>query len=278
MTRRCVHAPPEEWMSEPAPDLFASTARYYARYRPGYPETFFRHVVARFGLDGTGCVLDLGCGTGQLAIPLAWHAREVIGMDPEPEMLAEAAAAANRAGVHNIRWIRGSDRDLERLRHSLGTPRVATMGRSFHWMDRDATLRTLATMLEPAGGVVVVSDDERVWGVDGWWQETVRETIIRWLGPVRRAGSGTRTVFERFEDVFARSPFPNIEIYHELMHRTVTTDELIGYLYSTSFCSPAVLGDNRAAFEADLRARLHALSPTGVFDEDVALDAWLLTR
>ncbi len=263
---------------ETAPDLFASTAYYYARYRPGYPETFFRHVIARFGLDATARVLDLGCGTGQLAIPLAPPVREVVGMDPEPEMLAEAAAQADRAGIRNIHWVRGSDRDLERLKDDLGTFRAVTMGRSFHWMDRDATLRTLSEMVEPVGGVVVVSDNERVWDVDGWWQETVQETITRWLGPVRRAGSGTRTVFERFEDVFARSPFHNVEVYHELLHRIVTTDELIGYLYSTSFCSLAVLGDNRAAFEADLRQRLHALSPTDVFDEDVALDAWLLTR
>ncbi len=265
-------------MSDPAPDLFASTAHYYARYRPGYPESFFRHLIARFGLDETARVLDLGCGTGQLAIPLAPHVRAVIGMDPEPEMLKEAQAAASRAGVHNVRWIQGSDRDLERLKADLGIFRAVTMGRSFHWMDRDATLRTLITMIEPAGGVVVVSDNERIWGVEGWWQETVRETITRWLGPVRRAGSGIRTVFERFEDVFARSPFPNVEVYHKMLHRTVTADGIVGYLYSTSFCSPAVLGEDRAAFEADLRQRLHALSPTGLFDEDVALDAWLLTR
>lgn len=263
---------------ETAPDLFAGTAHYYARYRPGYPDTFFQHVIARFGLDRTARVLDLGCGTGQLAIPLAPHVHEVVGMDPEPEMLAEAAAQADRAAVRNVRWVRGSDRDLERLEDDLGIFRAVTMGRSFHWMDREATLHTLTGMLEPAGGVVVVSDTERIWDVEGWWQETVQKTITHWLGSVRRAGSGTRTVFERFEDVFARSPFRNVEVYHELLHRTVTADELIGYLYSTSFCSPAVLGDNRAAFEADLRQRLHALSPTDVFDEDVALDGWLLTR
>ncbi len=96
--------------------------------------------------------------------------------------------------------------------------------------------------------------------------------------PVRRAGSGVRRVFERFEDVFARSPFPNLEVYYLLMHRTVTTDEVVGYLYSTSFCSPAVLGDKQAGFEADLRHTLHRIDPTDVFHQDVGLDAWLLTQ
>jgi SAM-dependent methyltransferase len=74
--------------------LFTGTGWHYARYRPGYPEEFFADLVARFHLDGTGRLLDLGCGTGQLTIPLAEHVAAAIGMDPEPEMLAEAARQA----------------------------------------------------------------------------------------------------------------------------------------------------------------------------------------
>src|SRR6185437_675545 len=119
----------------PSPDLFAGTAAYYARYRPGYPEAFLRHVVEHFGLDGTGRLLDLGCGTGQLALPLASHVSEAIGIDPDPAMLAEAAAAAERSGIRNVRWLLGSDRDLDRLQDAIGQPRLVTMGRSFHWME-----------------------------------------------------------------------------------------------------------------------------------------------
>jgi trans-aconitate methyltransferase len=67
--------------------LFAGTAWHYARYRPGYPQPFLNDLVERFHLDGTQRLLDLGCGTGQLTIPLAVHVAEAVGMDPEPEML-----------------------------------------------------------------------------------------------------------------------------------------------------------------------------------------------
>jgi SAM-dependent methyltransferase len=268
-------------VSETAPpsDLFASTAHYYARFRPGYPDAFFRHVVARFGLDGTGTLLDLGCGTGHLALPLAAHVAGVIGLDPEPEMLAEAAAAADRAGVRNARWLRGGDRDLDRLGDDLGAVRLVTIGRAFHWMDQDATLRSLARIVVPTGGLVVVSDTERIWNRAGAWQEAVQAVIRRWLGPAQRAGSGTRaTPHDPFDEILARSPFARVETYELTYRREATVEEIVGYLYSTSYCSPAVLGENREPFEAELRRTLRELDPAGVFAEEVELGAWLAWR
>jgi SAM-dependent methyltransferase len=263
-------------MNNDAPDLFAGTAAYYARFRPGYPAEFLAHVIERFGLNGQGRLLDLGCGTGQLALPLAPYVAEVIGLDPDPAMLAEAAAAAERTGIRNARWQRGNDRDLDRLRPEIGSLRLALMGRSFHWMERDETLRRLDRLIEQGGGVVVVSDEERVWGGQEAWHETIRQTIRRWLGPQRRAGSGNYTVEHApFDDIFAASPFPRVERYHLTVERTPSIDEIVGYLYSTSFCSPAVLGERQAAFEADLRQQLSAYDR---LTESIEFGAWLAWR
>jgi SAM-dependent methyltransferase len=266
-------------MREQPPDLFSGTAWYYARYRKGYPDEFIQHLVERFRLDGEGRLLDLGCGTGQLTIPLAAHVAEAVGLDPEPEMLAEAARAAERAGAGNLRWLLGSDRDLERLAPEIGPLRLATMARSFHWMRQDETLRTLDRLIEPGGGVVVAGDHERIWDVEGGWQLAAREVIARWLGPVRRAGSGVRTYqHDPFEVILDRSPFSPVETYQQVVTRGVTLDEIIGHLYSTSYCSPHVLGDKREGFEADLRRTLLALHPDGDFSERVELGAWLAFR
>ena len=64
--------------------LFEGIAWHYARCRPSYPQQFFDDLVERFRLDGTGRLLDLGCGTGQLVITLAAHVAEAVGMDPGP--------------------------------------------------------------------------------------------------------------------------------------------------------------------------------------------------
>lgn len=259
--------------------LFAGAAWYYAHYRPGYPDSFFQHVIARFALDGTTRLLDLGCGTGQLALPLAPHVAAVVGMDPDPEMLAEAAAQAALMEIRNVRWVRGSDRDLDRLAGDLGNFRVVTMGRSFHWMDQNATLRSLDGMIDGGGGIVLAGEDERIWNVPGAWQEAVRGVIQRWLGPTRRAGSGTYAPPEdSFEHALARSAFARVERYAVTYQRAVTVDDLIGYLYSTSYCSPAFLGDKRDSFEADLRQTLHLFAPDGSLTEAVEMVAYLAWR
>lgn len=260
------------------PDYFRGTAWYYARYRPGYPTEFIQHLVTRFRLDGTGRLLDLGCGTGQLTLPLARHVAEAVGFDPEPAMLAEAVALARAGGVTNARWVAGSSADLPRLRPALGAFRLATLGSSFHWMDRDATLRDLDALIVPGGGIVIAGSPS-LWTVANDWQQAVKEVIQRWLGATRRAGSGTYSEpGERHERIIARSPFRRLETYRLTYQRVWDLDGIVGHLFSTSFCSPAVLGARRAAFERDLRATLSRLEPRGAFTEEVTLEALLAWR
>ena len=78
---------------------FEGTAAYYERYRLDYPRRLIARVAGLAGLKPGDAVLDLGCGTGMLAIAFARLGMAVTAMDPEPEMLAAAEAAADAAGV-----------------------------------------------------------------------------------------------------------------------------------------------------------------------------------
>ncbi|MHB8383460.1 MAG: class I SAM-dependent methyltransferase [Candidatus Binataceae bacterium] len=102
------------------PALYQGTAWYYARFRPPYPAAMVAVLRDKFGLDGTGRMLDLGCGPGPVAIALAHLFEHVVAMDPEPEMLAEGRAAAERSGVSNIEWIAGGSDDFRARYVSFG--------------------------------------------------------------------------------------------------------------------------------------------------------------
>ena len=84
--------------------LFKNTAWYYARYRPPYPKALFELLVNKFNLDGTGQLLDLGAGTGELAVPLSASFEKVIAVEPDREMIEEGKKRAEQANVHNIVW------------------------------------------------------------------------------------------------------------------------------------------------------------------------------
>jgi hypothetical protein len=48
------------------PDLYQGTAQYNDRYRVPYPASLLDDLVARAGVSGTGRLLDIACGTGDL--------------------------------------------------------------------------------------------------------------------------------------------------------------------------------------------------------------------
>jgi ubiquinone/menaquinone biosynthesis C-methylase UbiE len=56
-------------------------------------------LVARAATGRPDGVLDLGCGTGALSVPLAEAGLRVIGVDGDPDVLARARARAQAAGV-----------------------------------------------------------------------------------------------------------------------------------------------------------------------------------
>ncbi|WP_431874551.1 class I SAM-dependent methyltransferase [Micromonospora marina] len=73
-------------------------AAYYARHRRGYPPGVLDALAAAFRLGADDTVVDLGCGTGQLSLPLADRVGTVVGVDPEPDMLAIAGRTALDGG------------------------------------------------------------------------------------------------------------------------------------------------------------------------------------
>jgi hypothetical protein len=66
-----------------------------------------------------------------------------------------------------------------------------------------------------------------------------------------------------------------MEIWKHHRVRSSTLDEVVGNLYSMSMANPFVLGDNKEAFERDLRETLMKISPEGVFTSEGDLEAIL---
>lgn len=258
-------------------ELFHGAAPYYARYRPGYPPQLFTELRKRFELNGTQQVLDLGCGTGQIAIPLAPAVATVFAVDPDLDMLAEGKRAAAETG--NIEWLRGDSHNLRSL--NLPLLDMVVMGKSFHWTDRTALLSDLDTLIGPQGAVVVVTGELHDAAVTPPWDDLVTSLRAKYLGPQRRAGSGAyQYTEETHSDILARSPFHYVETLGWQWDIERDIDAIIGLQFSYSYSSPALFGSEErcAAFTTELRAALLSRYPAGVATEPHTIEALIATR
>jgi ubiquinone/menaquinone biosynthesis C-methylase UbiE len=257
--------------------VFAGTAQYYARYRERCPEAVVNAVRTAFHLDGTGRLLDLGCGTGQVALPHHADAAEVVAIDIDAAMIEEGRRQAAREGITNITWFVMAAEQISPL---LGRFRLITLGSSFHWMDRLLVLRRCQDLLTPAGGVAISGAPSlaTIWQENRpAWEQAVAHVIRRWLGEERRAGQGAYRVQDRHETVVAQAGFRHMEQGSCQVQRTLDIDAVLGELYSTSFCSPVLLGENQARFETDLRRALLTVEPAGRVVHEQSVDwvfAW----
>ena len=268
------------------PSLYAGSAPYYTRGRAAYPQDVADLLAAELGLDGSGRLLDVGCGPGSLTLLLAPLVAEATGIDADAGMIAEAERLAARAGVSNVRWrvMRAED-----LPAGLGQYRLATFAQSLHWMDRGRVTAAVHGMLE-AGGTCVHVHATTHQGMETSrplphpqppWDD-VTELVRRYLGPQRRAGQGVlpggTPAGEDEDEVYRAAGFTGprrLEVPGHVVDRTA--DQVVAAVLSLSGSAPHLFGRRLAAFEADLRALLHQASPTGVFSQhmrEIAVDLW----
>ncbi|MFH8294951.1 class I SAM-dependent methyltransferase [Streptomyces sp. NPDC018059] len=259
------------------PRAFVGAETYYARYRPWYPPELFTELADRFALDGTQCALDLGCGPGTVALPLAPLVEQMIAVDPAPGMLEQGRLLAAERGVGNVQWRQGDSASLPSL--ELPPLDLCVMAKAFHWMDRDQVLTDLDKLTGPHAGVIVVSAGPPGTTPLPGWAAVVAEVRAAYLGTVRRAGRGFYPEpTEQFRDTLTRSAFANVTLAAWDQPVVRSLDELVGLQFSNSYSTPVQLGPRLEAFERDLRQALLDYDRTGRYEETIRTEALIATR
>ncbi len=243
-------------------------ADFYHRYRHGYPAVVIDVLVDAFKLNAQDLVVDLGCGTGQLALPMARRVRAVVGMDPEPDMLRRARQAACDAGVCNVSWILAADADLPALAGLLGERSVAavTIGQALHWMREDDLFRSAGPLVRPGGGVAVVTNGTPLWLQESAWSRRLREFLERWLGTKLTSSCGTdEQSQQRYRKALVLAGFEVSSAAVDYVAE-LTFDEVVGGVYSALPADRLPAPDQRPAFAEQVRT---AVGPHDRFSEPV---------
>ena len=169
----------DKFASERAREFYART--YDVSVSDWAGEIDFYRALAAEARSKGGRVLELGCGTGRVAIRLARDGVELVGLDLSGAMLA--VAREKSAGIGNLRWVEGDMRAFE-----LGETfhLVIVPGHGFQNLltaeDQQACLESVRRHLAPGGLLVVHLDHQSV----------------DWLGDLWRDGGGGFEPGEQF--------------------------------------------------------------------------------
>ncbi|PXY37861.1 methyltransferase [Prauserella flavalba] len=241
---------------------------FYHRFRRGYPPTVIDSLVGAFGLTTDDVVVDLGCGTGQLTLPIAERVRSVVAVDPEPDMLLRARRAARERGVANVTWMIGADTDIPTLGALIGDRRlgVVTIGQALHWMDHEELFRAVVPLVRPGGGVAVVTNGTPLWLQNTAWSRALRGHLEDWLGSELTSTCGTDEASRRrYSDGLAAAGYDvavtSVDYLDEL-----SAEQIVGGVYSALPVDRLPSPEQRPRFAERL---CHVLQPHRPFTEQV---------
>ncbi len=144
------------------------------RHRPMYPDQVFETLAGLNG-DEPRTVLDLGCGTGFVARPLAPLVDRVDAVDVSAAMIEEGKGLPG-GDDPRLTWRVGRAESMV-----LHPPyALVTAGDSLHWMDWDIVLPRLAGALSPHGLLAILSVNGDVVSEDGDLRQGIIDLIRRY--------------------------------------------------------------------------------------------------
>jgi ubiquinone/menaquinone biosynthesis C-methylase UbiE len=117
----------------------------YDRYRPRTPRELVDALTRYARRPRPDLVVDLGTGTGLSARAWTEAAKQVIGVEPNPAMLAEAERTTKEPNVSfRLAFAHATGLDNE-------AADIVTCSQSLHWMEPEPTFTEVARILRPGG-------------------------------------------------------------------------------------------------------------------------------
>ena len=251
---------------------YEGAAVHYRYGRPGYSPQLEALLTEELDLDGSGRLLDVGCGPGSLTVRLAHVFSKAVGLDPDPGMIAEGRRAAQERGIANITWVQAQAEDLPEA--APGPYRVATFGQSFHWTDEVRVAEAVYDMLEPGGALALITHTAEGRpvppspGPPPIPHTEIMALVQKYLGSTKRAGKSAAPVRNhRVEDALGRTSFgaPQVVFAPGIPDLVRDIESVLSGYFSMSYSAPHLFGDRVEAFAGEVRELLRARSPEGVF-------------
>jgi SAM-dependent methyltransferase len=246
-------------------DWFADDAFWVASYPFMFPDASFvsaaediPKIVALSGCEGR-TVLDLCCGPGRYAVPLAKHGYAVTGVDRTPFLVEKARAYAAAEQVH-VEWVL---EDMRRFLRPAAFDLTLSLYTSFGYFEEvsenRAVLHSVFTSLTANGVLVLDVAGKEV--LARIFQPTGSQTLSNGALLIQR-----RTVVDdwsRLDNEWIIITDGGVQRFH-LRHWVYSGRELKELLASVGFAHIALYGDFEGAAYGPNARRLIAVARKGL--------------
>ncbi len=228
------------------------TSQDYLRYRPGYPRSFFtllRHVG--IGLPAQR-ILDLGAGTGALAIPFAQHGARVTGVDLSEGQIQAAQEAAQRKKARIIFKVAPAE--------NTGLPDhafdVITASMCWGYFDEHRIVDEVLRLLAPNGRLLISSLH---------WIEEGGEIVVR-TGALMsaynpRAQRRSREAEREIIPHWSVGRFRLVTFHQYTTDISFTRRSWRGRIHASKWIGAALSQEKADAFDLELRRLLERIAP-----------------
>jgi ubiquinone/menaquinone biosynthesis C-methylase UbiE len=225
--------------------------------RPAYPEALIEALVA---LAPGPRVLDLGAGTGKLALPLAARGFEVVALEPAEAMLEVLRRSAQARGVSLV-TLHGM---AEALPFQAARFDLVLIADALHFIDHERAAPELRRVLAPRGVLALVTST---------FAATPYMTELRALLD-ETAPRRPRDVAAAMRQLASLAKVQLTDVAHFSDETPVDFETVERLLRSVSFIGPALNPERFATF----RARLRALPAPWLWARAFALHSGRRTR
>lgn len=221
-------------MSAPPPDRrkesFNEAAADYHHYRSAYPDDVVTDVIAASQLRPGSRALEVGCGTGQLTVPLARYGADVVAVELGPDLAV--FARQNLAAFPNAQVEVSAFEDWPLPPEPFDAVISAS---AFHWLDPEIRYSKSARALKPGGRLTVLHAHHVRGGTPGFFEDT-QPYYMKWGlsdDPFFQPPSPAN-VPAMYPELAERTEFSTVRRRRFEIPRQYTTETYVGWLKTDS--------------------------------------------
>lgn len=230
-------------------ESFNTVPDQYNQYRRGYPPDIIAHIIALAHMLPGSHVLEIGCGTGQLTLPLLEHDVTVLAVE-----LGESLAAVARRKLSTFQNFHIEVYPFENWVLPSWHFDAVVCATSFHWLDPKVRAAKCAQALRP-GGFLVAIYPHHIQDKNADFVQSTHTYYLKWglsTDPNWHPPDATE-ISAMYRDIDECPDFASVERYRIRNTLEFTRSEYVGLLRTDSLVL-ALTDTAREGFLADMTA------------------------